>query len=247
MKEGANTPIVKIDTGLSGLDEYLDGGFPRPGIVYVIGQPGVGKTTLSVQYLIYRANKGENGLYVSTSEPLPSVQGRYIGFYFYEDLIRHLKEEKILFVDLIPRYGQSTETIFRSINLLEEIITERNVKNLVIDSIAGLTQYMTAEESRTLLSQLIEKAHKHKLTMLLIDELPLYSKVAHMALGEFLSDLYIIIDYALTETGKIVVRLIVLKSRYSKTTREPLMVDITKESGFHIVGPLATKHMRFIG
>ncbi len=239
--------IKKIETGISELDKYLDGGFPRPGVVYIIGHPGVGKTTLSIQYLINRAEKSERSLYVTTSEPPNSLQAKYIGFSFYEKLSKFIEEGKIEFIDVIPRYGQTTETVFEIMRQIDDFIGDKDVKNIVIDSIAGLTQYLKHEDSRTLLSQLIERAQQGDLTILVIDELPLFSTVPHIAIGEFLSDLYIVLDYVLTEMGKIVVRMTILKSRYSRTTREPLAVDISNDVGFHIVGPITGKYTRFLG
>lgn len=55
-------------TGIDGLDYILNGGFPRNHVYLVQGDPGVGKTTLSLQYLLEGARKGERGLYVTMSE-----------------------------------------------------------------------------------------------------------------------------------------------------------------------------------
>jgi circadian clock protein KaiC len=55
-------------TGIAGLDHVLAGGFPRNRFYLVIGDPGVGKTTLSLQYLITGAAAGERVLYVTLSE-----------------------------------------------------------------------------------------------------------------------------------------------------------------------------------
>jgi circadian clock protein KaiC len=55
-------------TGLDGLDEVLGGGLPRNHIYLLDGEPGTGKTTLALQYLLEGAAEGERGLYVTLSE-----------------------------------------------------------------------------------------------------------------------------------------------------------------------------------
>lgn len=55
-------------TGISGLDEILGGGFPCHHLYLVQGDPGVGKTTLSLQFLLEGARQGEVGLFITLSE-----------------------------------------------------------------------------------------------------------------------------------------------------------------------------------
>lgn len=55
-------------TGVEGLDHILLGGFPRNRVYLVQGDPGVGKTTLGLQFLLEGAREGEVGLYVTLSE-----------------------------------------------------------------------------------------------------------------------------------------------------------------------------------
>ena len=55
-------------TGLDGLDEVLGGGLPRDHIYLLDGEPGTGKTTLALQYLLEGVKEGERGLYVTLSE-----------------------------------------------------------------------------------------------------------------------------------------------------------------------------------
>lgn len=55
-------------TGVPGLDEILRGGLPRNRVFLVKGDPGVGKTTLAMQFLLEGARQGETGLYITLSE-----------------------------------------------------------------------------------------------------------------------------------------------------------------------------------
>ncbi|MBZ0235820.1 MAG: AAA family ATPase [Deltaproteobacteria bacterium] len=55
-------------TGIDGLDHVLRGGLPRDRIYLVEGDPGVGKTTLALQFLLAGVAAGERALYVTLSE-----------------------------------------------------------------------------------------------------------------------------------------------------------------------------------
>ena len=58
----------KAATGISGLDDILRGGFPEGRILLIEGDPGVGKTTLALQFLMEGVKRGESSVYVTLSE-----------------------------------------------------------------------------------------------------------------------------------------------------------------------------------
>src|SRR5579871_1497858 len=57
-----------VSSGIPGLDDVLGGGFPRGHFFLVEGQPGAGKTTLGLQFLLDGRDRGESVLYVTLSE-----------------------------------------------------------------------------------------------------------------------------------------------------------------------------------
>src|SRR3954447_19281152 len=61
-------------TGIAGLDDILGGGFPVGRMYLVEGEPGSGKTTLALQFLLEGARRGEPGLYVALSETEDEVR-----------------------------------------------------------------------------------------------------------------------------------------------------------------------------
>lgn len=62
------TTETKAGTGIAGLDDILRGGFARSHSYLIEGDPGTGKTTLALQFLLDGAKRGEKGIYVTLSE-----------------------------------------------------------------------------------------------------------------------------------------------------------------------------------
>jgi circadian clock protein KaiC len=63
-----STPVERFATGIAGLDDILGGGLARNHLYLVEGDPGTGKTTLAVQFLMEGIRCGQKGLYVTLSE-----------------------------------------------------------------------------------------------------------------------------------------------------------------------------------
>lgn len=69
-----------VSTGIRGLDDILSNGLPPNRVYLVNGNPGAGKTTLALQFLLEGARRGEKGLYVTlseTKEELSAVSGSH--------------------------------------------------------------------------------------------------------------------------------------------------------------------------
>lgn len=61
-------------TGIQGLDEILGGGLPSHRFYLVEGDPGVGKTTLALQFLLEGVRVGEKCLYITLSESKEEIE-----------------------------------------------------------------------------------------------------------------------------------------------------------------------------
>ncbi len=62
-------PIELFPTGITGLDDILGGrGLARNHIYLIEGDPGTGKTTIAMQFLMEGARRGQKGLYITLSE-----------------------------------------------------------------------------------------------------------------------------------------------------------------------------------
>lgn len=64
-----------VSTGIAGLDDILGGGLLRAGFYLLQGDPGAGKTTAALQFLLRGVAAGERGLYVSLTESRRDLEG----------------------------------------------------------------------------------------------------------------------------------------------------------------------------
>ena len=53
--------LIRLTSGIPGLDDMIEGGFPFPSVILVAGPAGTGKTTFALKYLCEGAKKGEQG------------------------------------------------------------------------------------------------------------------------------------------------------------------------------------------
>ena len=66
--EGEMVGDERCLSGVDGLDNILAGGFPRGGFYLIQGDPGSGKTTLALQFLLEGLRRGEKVFYITLSE-----------------------------------------------------------------------------------------------------------------------------------------------------------------------------------
>jgi circadian clock protein KaiC len=62
-------------TGIAGLDHVLTGGLTANRLYLVQGKPGVGKTTMALQFLMEGVRRNEPGLYITLSETKEEIDG----------------------------------------------------------------------------------------------------------------------------------------------------------------------------
>jgi circadian clock protein KaiC len=71
-KSSAESGLVA--TGIAGFDEIMGGGFTPNRLYLVEGNPGSGKTTLALQFLMEGVRHGERGLYITLSETAEELE-----------------------------------------------------------------------------------------------------------------------------------------------------------------------------
>src|SRR5689334_21132534 len=74
-EETAPTPPDRISTGIQWLDLLLHGGLPRNRVYLIMGDPGTGKTTFGLQFLLEGVRNGEQALYITLAETKAELLG----------------------------------------------------------------------------------------------------------------------------------------------------------------------------
>jgi len=130
-------------TGITELDDILNGGFPKGSIILLSGNSGTGKTTLSTQWLYNGAEKyGEVGIYFALTEPIAKTIKNVSSFSFY---IPKSKNGNVHYTDLrsslrlLNYKGQvQDKDVHKLLFIIKDIVEKTKAKRIVIDSITAL-------------------------------------------------------------------------------------------------------------
>lgn len=219
----------KTPTGVEGLDEITEGGFPQGRPTLICGGAGCGKTLLSMQFLIRGITEyGESGVFMSFEEPSKdlSLNVKSLGF----DL-EQLKADKKLVVDHVRVERSEIEEageydldgLFVRLGYAIDTVKAKRVVLDTIESLfAGLdNQAILRAELRRLFHWLKEKG----VTAIITGERG-NGTLTRQGLEEYVSDCVIMLDHRVIEQVS-TRRLRVIKYRGSThgTNEYPFLID----------------------
>ncbi len=148
---------VRIPSGIPGLDRLVEGGFKRGSINLVCGGAGSGKTTFAVQFLIEGIKNGEAGVYITFEEKKEKLFDDMLEFGW--DLQKYEDMGLFRFLEYTPE--QIKRVLVEGGGTVDAVITQMNVKRLVIDSITSFAllfqDELTQKESSLALFELINR------------------------------------------------------------------------------------------
>ena len=167
----------KARLGVVGLDSILAGGLARGHLYLLEGNPGTGKTTIALQFLIEGHSRGETGLYVTLSETEDELRltsrshGWEIGDTFEifelappESLLDSDQQQTLLYSSDLE-LGEATKAMFAAV---ERIKPDR----IVIDSLSEIR--LLAQSSLRYRRQILLLKHyfaRSGATVLMLDDL----------------------------------------------------------------------------
>ncbi|MCK5627942.1 AAA family ATPase [Candidatus Bathyarchaeota archaeon] len=176
-----------VPTGVPGLDQMLNGGFPKSRVVLVVGGPGAGKTIIGAQFLYKGITEyDENGIYISLDENKEHFQSEMRKFGW--DFKKVEEEEKFAFIDAttMSRVAALREKVYGEISTLrgkqlpidklveqlDEKIKQIDAKRVVLDTLATLFhRFPDPIERRIAVIDLIESLSELKITTIVTTEL----------------------------------------------------------------------------
>jgi len=190
--QGKVSPRVTLDaearvaTGVPGLDELLEGGFPAGSLITLAGRPGTGKTIFGSQFLYCGAKEhGEPGMYVSMLEGRKQYMRNMNRLGFDVSPLENKKLFRFLEMPTLAADGMPAiwEEIVRNID-------EYGIVRLVIDSFTAMTQaFESPGELRVFTHMLLGKIVTGAgCTTLMITETPYTEAQAASGMHEFIAD-----------------------------------------------------------
>lgn len=167
----------KAKTGVEGLDEVLSGGLSRGHLFLLEGEPGAGKTTIALQFLMEGARLGEACLYVTLSENEEELRDtaashgwtlpeglKVFELMPAETLLDDEQQQSLLYSSDLE-LGEATKKIF-------DIMDKVKPKRVVIDSLSEIR--LLAQSSLRYRRQILSIKHflsRYDATVLLLDDL----------------------------------------------------------------------------
>ena len=217
-------PALRLSSGVPALDALMGGGLLDRSITVVSGSPGIGKTTLGIQFILDGARHHEPGLYVALDEGAAQLERSAAAL--------GLPLEEATQAGLVEVLYLSREHVRAQqfLAILGDRIRASKIRRLVIDN-AG---HVMADELRPLLDALVKRFKALGVTsMISLEAAMMHSTETITDQGlSGIADNIILLRYA-PPPGELTPRLTVVKTRGSAHDRRAHEFRIDK-GGIHI-------------
>jgi KaiC/GvpD/RAD55 family RecA-like ATPase len=199
--------IKRVKSGITDLDNKMQGGFFEGSINLVVGKTGTGKTAFCSSFLYEGTMKQEPGFYVTTEQREEDIKKDMTSMFGW-DFDRLEKKNLIKFLSIKPVFtGKDIDSdkINRLIKLYVFSINDKilsgikaiKAKRVAIDSVSVIEMFIKDEYlSRTVLINLMENLKKMGVTAILVGTIPETSEALSGAgISEYIADSVIKLDF----------------------------------------------------
>lgn len=168
-------PERLVPAGISGLDDIIRGGFPEKCLYLITGQPGTGKTSLAIQFLLEGTRVGERCLYITLSESRKEIEkvARSHGWDLSRlQIVELIPSEHNLSADAqLTVFNPSEMELGETTEALIEAVNTHRPQRLVIDSLSEIRLIaQNALRYRRQVLALKQFFGGHDCTVLLLDD-----------------------------------------------------------------------------
>ncbi len=186
--------MERVPTGIKGLDELIQGGFPKGSVVLVTGTCGTGKTITALQFLWEGIKNGESVVYISFEESINEIKNYTRSFGW--DFETAEKNGKAVLVRYDPFSAEDV------IEWVTSSVRKVGATRIAIDTISALGMYIRdTTEIRRAIFNLIMTLYKLGVTALITSEmLPDQKELSRFGVEEFLADGVIVYYYTKVDT-----------------------------------------------
>jgi KaiC domain protein len=225
--EEFESEIPRIDLGIEGLDEMIQGGVPERALLVVIGAAGTGKTTFGIQFLQQGLERGERTVYITLEESRESIveAATEKGWPFDE----YLEEDRLAIVDLDPVEMANSLASIRGD--LPRLIDEFEAERLVLDSVSLLEMmYDNQPDRRTEVFDFTKALKRAGVTTMVTSEADQDNPYASRhGIIEYLTDGVFALQYVRSEFRETRLAVEIQKIRNANHSRETKPYEITGE------------------
>ncbi|MGE5634054.1 MAG: ATPase domain-containing protein, partial [Deltaproteobacteria bacterium] len=151
---------TRIETGITGLDERIQGGLLKGTTTAIIGASGVGKTTFGLQFIANGVINGKNGIYCTLEESSDELQRAAVTYGYNID---ELKEKGLYIISQVVENQSPDEFI----SDLEKQIIKIKPTRIVIDSLSAF-EHQYKDQMYIITKRISNLIRKYQLTALFI-------------------------------------------------------------------------------
>jgi circadian clock protein KaiC len=155
-----NSYDTRIETGITGLDERIQGGFLKGTTTAIIGASGVGKTTFGLQFIANGVINGKSGIYCTLEESSDELQRTAVAYGYNID---ELKEKGLHIISQVLEIQSPDEFILE----LEKQILKIKPTRIVIDSLSAFG-HQYKDQMYIITKRISNLIRKHQLTAMFI-------------------------------------------------------------------------------